>query len=811
MHSLCRYFRYHTMARLLTYVVIAVGILNLHGIVQWINCIDHVDWGLLTIYVIFVAATERWLFDRRKFKNTLQPIVDDEPLMPLIDDLPTLNDTLERQRYVSLLGRKIVSTYFYNNAKHDNKVDSTDESIGSAFAINIEEDYGYGKTSFLMMLKEWLEEHHKDQIIWIDFKPWLCDNASSLISEFFHQLAEEICIDIDLRDEIIAYGNALACQAMKYSIGVQAPSLIKSHESSFKRYHDTIRKSLNDRPQLIVITIDDLDRLDKEEVMAVLKLMRDTADFPNIFYITATEHTYLYNVLKYSGIEDPDRYIEKFFNLHFYLPAHEIDYKDTFIKLLGNFVSTISKDGEKSKEFNALRAESILKTCFRDIRDVKRFVNQLIIYLESLGKENYNLYDATLLALLQYKCSELYKILRDRDDILLYTKYQGTDCILELKDDPVAEVEQQDFLKMMDKDKSQSEQENKAPIPGLAKRHGKEGPYRNEKLGERILHVLFGTNTSNDEFALKRTNNFFLYFSGIEHSKSITKAETAAIMHLDLEIYKTAVEKLFEQDRADAFLHEIEYVIDNANEADILDIIRKVFYFQYKQYDYTPKDRRRERSWYATKVQAQDMFSILYDLMGDSTPRQYRRKNKPCPDLTSIIKKEHLVYVIELLTVLDTYIMDFEYPREDIDKWINIIHNRFFNENLQQDNFFTDDNLNIMISFREGIFNYRNDWDNKFSEYLCSDNKIIRLWLSHLIKDYGGRYEWNFLVKRVMFGSSVDYRGKALLSELKDRYTDLKLVLDDLEQLLKHKDLEEMSEKLRADSFVQAFAEKVNM
>lgn len=683
--------------------------------------------------------------------------------------------------------------------------------IGSAFAINIEEDYGYGKSSFLMMLKEWFEEHHKDQIIWIDFKPWLCDNSSSLISEFFHQLAEEISIDIDLRDEIIAYGNALASQAMKYSIGLQAPSLLKSHESSLKRYHDTIRQNLNDRSQLIVITIDDLDRLDKEEVMSVLKLMRDTADFPNIFYVTATEHTYLYNVLKSSGIEDPDRYIEKFFNLHFYLPAHEIDYKDTFIKLFGNFVSTISKEEEKSKEFDALRVEPILKNCFSDIRDVKRFVNQLIIYLESLDKKDYNLYDATLLSLLQYKCSELYKILRDRDDILLYTKYKGTDCILELKDDPVAEVEQQDFLKMMDKDKSQSEQENEAPVPGLAKRHGKEGPYRNEKLGERILHVLFGTNTSNDGFAIKRINNFFLYFSGREHSKSITKAETAAIMHLDLEIYKTAVEKLFEQDRADAFLHEVEYVIDNANEADILDIIRKVFYFQYKQYDYTPKDRRRERSWYATKVQAQDLFSILYVLMGDSTPRQYRRKNKPCPDLTSIIKKEPLVYVIELVTVLDTYIMDFEYPREDIDKWINIIHNRFFNENLQQDNFFTADNLNIMISFREGIFNYRNDWDNRFSEYLCSEDKIICLWLSHLIKDYGGRYEWNFSVKRVMFGSSVDYRGKELLSELKARYTDLKLVLDDLEQLLKHKDLEEMSEKLRADSFVQAFAEKVNM
>ena len=56
--------------------------------------------------------------------------------------------------------------------------------------------------------------------------------------------------------------------------------------------------------------------------------------------------------------------------------------------------------------------------------------------------------------------------------------------------------------------------------------------------------------------------------------------------------------------------------------------------------------------------------------------------------------------------------------------------------------------------------------------------------------------------------SSVDYRGKELLSELKARYVDLKPELDDLEQLLKHKDLEEMSEKLRADSFVRTFAEK---
>lgn len=792
------------MARLITYVVIAVAILNLPRIVQWVCGVGYVDWGLLAIYVILVVAYEKGLFDNKKGK-TLLPIEDNEPLKPLIDDKPTTNDELDRQQYVSMLGRKIVSTYIYNTARQD-KANPTDEDLGTAFAINIEEDYGYGKTSFLLMLREWFNKQHKDQAIWIDFRPWLCDNASSLISEFFHQLAEEISIDIDLRDDIIRYGNELASQAMKYAVGVQTPLLFKAHGSSLKHQHDRIREQLNRKAQLIIVTIDDLDRLDKEEVMAVLKLIRDTADFPNIFYITATEHTYLYNVLKASNIDDPDRFIEKFFNLHFYLPAHEVDYKNTFISLLGDYIRTIIKDKEKENEFDALRAESILKTCFSDIRDVKRFVNQLIIYLESLDKEDYNLYDATLLALLQYKCSELYKILRDRDDILLYTKYKGTDCILELKEDPVAEVEQQDFLKMMDKDKSQSDQENKAPVPGLAKRHGKEGPYRNEKLGERILHVLFGTNTSNDEFAIKRTNNFFLYFSGREHSKSITKAETAAILNLELEAYKTAIDELFKQDRADAFLHEIEYVIRNAKETDILDIIRKVFYFQYCQYDHTPKERRRERSWYAISIQNQDLYSILYDMIGDSTPSQYRRHNKPCPVLTSIIREEPLIYVVELVSVLDRDIGVFEYKREVIDRWVEKVYDRLFAENLDQNYIFTEDNLYLMEYFRGELYYYRNKWDKRFTDYLCSDKNIISLWLSHLIKDYGGRYEWNFSVKRVMFGSPIDYQGDTLMSKLKARYIDLKPELDDLEQLLKLDHLEETSEKLKDDLFVKEFA-----
>lgn len=63
-----------------------------------------------------------------------------------------------------------------------------------------------------------------------------------------------------------------------------------------------------------------------------------------------------------------------------------------------------------------------------------------------------------------------------------------------------------------------------------------------------------------------------------------------------------------------------------------------------------------------------------------------------------------------------------------------------------------------------------------------------------------------FFVKRVMFGSPIDYRGETVMSKLKARYTDLKPELDDLEQLLKLDHLEETSEKLKDDLFVKEFA-----
>lgn len=109
-YQIFRYFEHHAMARLFSYFMIAMAILNMRRIVQWTCDIDNANLGILAIYAILVIVYERVLANSNK-SNALLPIVDINPLAALIDDQPTLNDKLERSKYVSLLGRKIISTY----------------------------------------------------------------------------------------------------------------------------------------------------------------------------------------------------------------------------------------------------------------------------------------------------------------------------------------------------------------------------------------------------------------------------------------------------------------------------------------------------------------------------------------------------------------------------------------------------------------------------------------------------------------------------------------------------------------------------
>ena len=61
---------------------------------------------------------------------------------------------------------------------------------------------------------------------------------------------------------------------------------------------ESIKQTLKRIPQRILVVIDDFDRLSKDEILEVLKLIDSNAAFPNMFFMTAYDKK---QVNKYFG------------------------------------------------------------------------------------------------------------------------------------------------------------------------------------------------------------------------------------------------------------------------------------------------------------------------------------------------------------------------------------------------------------------------------------------------------------------------------------------------------------------------------
>src|SRR4030095_14332027 len=82
---------------------------------------------------------------------------------------------------------------------------------------------------------------------------------------------------------------------------------------------------LKDSDVRVVIVMDDIDRLDKDEIQAVLKLVKLTGDFSNTAYILAFDEQMVAQALaeKYGSLEAGRNFLEKIVQVPLNLPlAH---------------------------------------------------------------------------------------------------------------------------------------------------------------------------------------------------------------------------------------------------------------------------------------------------------------------------------------------------------------------------------------------------------------------------------------------------------------------------------------------------------
>jgi len=274
-----------------------------------------------------------------------------------------------------------------------------------AFSIGIESPWGEGKTSFLNLLCNHFKP--KDTII-IKFNPWKYEKERNLVDAFFLELRENLKeYDSSLSTNLTEYAHILSDSNHDIiKFGAKFIECFSSQSVEVKR--QVISSAIKRIGKLILVIIDDLDRLDKDEIMSVLQLIRNSADFPNMVFVSAYDRDYLIGTLK-DDVCNSNKFLEKIFQYQFKLPEYD---KFKLKKMLYDEGIKIIKP-EDEKEFrNAINDQwfGLKFDYIKSIRDVYRFLNAFNLVYQRLHGEIV-IKDLMNVELLRMKYNYVYELL----------------------------------------------------------------------------------------------------------------------------------------------------------------------------------------------------------------------------------------------------------------------------------------------------------------------------------------------------------------------------------------------------------------
>lgn len=323
--------------------------------------ISQFHYGAILIFALIVADAVRWLsnqYDKRK----------------PIDAEPFTIDTISHHQ-IDAVRAQYADEFMLKFQAIENDTDS--------YSVVFYGNWGSGKTVFLRYIETKLKEKQQE-VIW--FNPWKCQSIQQINIDFFNLLT----------GVLKQYDSSLAKPILKYSDlldSVEAPKIVEyiinlfsSQEDSMSELKDHIIESLSEIKVPIYILIDDLDRMDADEILAVIGLLRNTANFPYLKYVVGCDRDYLLEKFKEKNIDQD--YLQKIFMAEFYLP--EIYAVAPYYEECCKDIEKMTQDDSVHNFFEVLYGNkpSIINQVLGNVRQAKRFARELVLDWEFAKKNS---------------------------------------------------------------------------------------------------------------------------------------------------------------------------------------------------------------------------------------------------------------------------------------------------------------------------------------------------------------------------------------------------------------------------------------
>lgn len=292
-----------------------------------------------------------------------------------------------------------------------------------AFAIGIAGAYGSGKTSFINLILEELKKDESEPLI-IKFNPWDAGSSKEIQKLFFDEISLSIAQENrDLSSSLYSYYRRLNGKTTVLSnliTYVNSFSLLIERDLDDEKAK--INEMMNSLSRKVLVIIDDLDRLHRKELIEVLRLIRNTANFKNIIYIVAYDKAYIEQSIKELNVGTYSSYLHKIFQIEIPLPkAESFLLTDALLEKLKP-ITTPKELSYLRKEFIPLHFDSEFEEAigiiFRNHRDIIRFVNGFKLTYSIISKE-IDFVQLFYLQLLKFRYTSAYDVLYERRNEVL--------------------------------------------------------------------------------------------------------------------------------------------------------------------------------------------------------------------------------------------------------------------------------------------------------------------------------------------------------------------------------------------------------
>lgn len=243
-----------------------------------------------------------------KKKSSLQSLsrnprdeTSDEPIQYLDEDL---------------LNRDVFVRGLYEEIKALNMTDS--------FVFGLFGNWGEGKTSVLNLLRVLLQ--YDDRFVVVSFEPWSFKDEEAMLKAFFSTLERSLNKEYvfpHLKKLLFKYqkliSSGLAGIGFNIDFGIE--------EETIDEIKQKIEGYIEGTGKKLLVIIDEIDRLEEQEIRMIFKLVRSNSKFKNSIFLLSLDDNKTTQKIDPNGRE----FLEKIIQKPISLPKAEHSYIDKFV------------------------------------------------------------------------------------------------------------------------------------------------------------------------------------------------------------------------------------------------------------------------------------------------------------------------------------------------------------------------------------------------------------------------------------------------------------------------------------------------